>query len=78
MVGLFHQLDGKISLAFLTRFPTPRHARWLSEKRHAAWLHAAHYTRPNTRTPAQLFDHLHHAPAGLPDGPAADAAQATG
>ena len=33
VVGLFHELDGKISLAFLTRFPTPRYARWLSEKR---------------------------------------------
>jgi hypothetical protein len=33
VVGLFHPLDGKISLAFLTRFPTPRHARWLSENR---------------------------------------------
>jgi len=75
VVGLFHQLDGKISLAFLTRFPTPRHARWLSEKRLAAWLHTARYTRPNTRTPAQLLDHLHQAPAGLPDGPAADAAE---
>ena len=76
VVGLFHQLDSKISLAFLTRFPTPRHARWLSEKRLAAWLDAAHYTRPNTRTPAQLFDHLRQAPAGHPDGPAADAAEA--
>ena len=74
-VGLFHELDGKISLAFLTRFPTPRHARWLSEKRLAAWLKAARYTRPNTRTPAQLLEHLQHAPAGLPEGPAADAAQ---
>lgn len=75
VVGLFHELDGKISLAFLTRFPTPRHARWLSEKRLAAWLDAARYTRPNTRTPAQLFDHLRQAPAGLPEGPAADAAE---
>jgi transposase len=76
VVGLFHELDGKISLAFLARFPTPRHARWLSEKRLAAWLHAARYTRPTTRTPQQLLDHLRQAPAGLPEGPAADAAQA--
>lgn len=76
VVGLFHQLDGKISLAFLTRFPTPRHARWLSEKRLAAWLDTARYTRPNTRTPGQLFDHLRDAPAGHPEGPAADAAEA--
>lgn len=52
-----------------------RHARWLSEKRLAAWLNAAHYTRPNTRTPAQLFYHLRQAPAGLPEEPAADAAE---
>ncbi|GAA1860280.1 hypothetical protein GCM10009836_45530 [Pseudonocardia ailaonensis] len=75
VVGLFHQLDGKISLAFLTRFPTPRHARWLSEKRLGAWLKAERYTRPNTRTPAQLFDHLTGAPAGHVDGPATDAGE---
>ncbi len=74
-VGLFHQLDGKIALAFLTRFPTPRHARWLSEKRLATWLSAAHYTRANTRTPQQLMDHLRQSPTGLPDGPATDAAE---
>jgi transposase len=75
VIGLFHALDGKISLAFLARFPTPRHARWLSEKRLAAWLKAAHYTRPTTRTAAQLFAHLTQAPAGHSDGPAADAAE---
>ena len=74
-VGLFHRLDGKIALAFLTRFPTPRHARWLSDKRLAAWLSARRYTRPTTRAPQQLMTHLRQAPAGLPDGPAADAAQ---
>lgn len=74
-VGLFHQLDGKISLAFLTRFPTPRHARWLTETRLAAWLKAQRYTRANTSTPAQLFAHLTDAPAGHRDGPAADAGE---
>jgi hypothetical protein len=74
-VGLFHRLDGKISLKFLTRFPTPRHARWLSEKRLASWLTAARYTRPNTRTPAQLMTHLREAAPGLPDGPATDAGE---
>jgi transposase len=49
-VGLFAHLDAGISLQFLTRFPTARHARWLSEKRLAAWLAAAHSTRSNTRT----------------------------
>lgn len=75
-VGLFHRLDSKISLRFLARFPTPRHARWLSDKRLAAWLTAARYTRPTTRTPAQLMTHLRQAPPGLPDGPATDAAEA--
>ena len=75
-VGLFHALDGKTALAFLTRFPTPRHVRWLSEKRLAAWLQRAGYTRCNARTPAQLFAHLRQAPPGLPEGPATDAAEA--
>ena len=74
-VGLFHELDGKVSLAFLERFPTPSHTSWLSEKRLAAWLRAARYTRSNTRTAAALLTHLRQAPAGLPEGPATDAAQ---
>lgn len=74
-VGLFSDLDGKVSLAFLTRFPTPRHVRWLSEKRLATWLAGVHYTRSNTRTPAALLAHLRQAPAGLVEGPAADAAE---
>jgi transposase len=75
-VGLFHRLDSKISLRFLSRFPTARHARWLSEKRLAAWLTAEHYTRPTTRTPAQLMTHLRQPPPGLPDGPASHAGEA--
>ncbi|WP_226366916.1 IS110 family transposase [Pseudonocardia sp. ICBG162] len=74
-VGLFHELAGTVSLAFLERFPTPRHAAWLSEKRLATWLRSARYTRSNTRTAAQLLDHLRQAPPGHPDGPAADSAQ---
>lgn len=42
--GMFAHLDAGISLAFLTWFPTPQHARWLSEKRLASWLAGAHYT----------------------------------
>jgi hypothetical protein len=38
VVGLFRLLDSMISLAFVTRFPTPRHARWLSSERLAGWL----------------------------------------
>lgn len=74
-VGLFHQLDGGIGLKFLTRFPTPAKARWLSEKRLASWLTAEHYTRPSTRTAEQLMAHLRQAPAGLEEGAAGAAAE---
>jgi transposase len=74
-VGLFHRLDGTVSLMFLARFPTPRHARWLSETRLAAWLSVAKYTRARTRTSAQLMTHLRQSPPGLPDGDAADAGE---
>jgi transposase len=74
-VGLFHRLDGGISLRFLTRFPSPRHAAWLSEKRLAAWLSGAKYTRPSTKTTQQLMAHLRAAPPGLPEGPAAEAGE---
>lgn len=70
-VGLFHQLDGKISLAFLARFPTPRHARWPSEKRLGNWLDAAHYTRPNTRTPTTVRPPVPGPPPGCPTAPPA-------
>jgi transposase len=75
-VGLFHQLDGGISLKFLTRFGSPRQARWLSDKRLAAWLAAAKYSRRGTRSAEQLMGHLRQAPPGLLNGPAADAAEA--
>ena len=74
-VGLFHRLDGGVSLMFLTRFPTARHARSLSETRLAEWLSAAKYTRAKTRTPQQLMAHLHQAPPGLAEGAAADAGE---
>ena len=75
VVGLFHELDSKISLAFLTRFRP--HATPAGSPR-SAWPPG--WTPPTTpdRTPAprpQLFDHLRQAPAGHPDGPAAEAAQ---
>ena len=74
-VGMFHRLDGGIGLKFLARFPTPQHAQWLSEKRLAAWLTAAKYTRASTSTAVQLMTHLRAAPPGLPEGPAAAAGE---
>lgn len=42
-VGLFAELDSPISLTFLTRFPNPTRAAWLTDKRIAAWLRGVGY-----------------------------------
>lgn len=61
-VGLFAELDSPISLAFLTRFPTPDKANWLSTKRLGSWLSANRYCG-RTKT-AVLIERLTSAPAG--------------
>jgi transposase len=61
-VGLFCDLDSPISLAFLTRYPSPTDARGLAQKRLAAFLKAQRYN--NRKTPAQLLERLRSAPAG--------------
>jgi transposase len=61
-VGLFAEIDSPISLAFLTRYPSPVDARGLGEKRLAAFLKAQHYT--NRKTAAQLLERLRCAAAG--------------
>ena len=72
-VGLFAEIDSPISLAFLTRFPNPQRARWLSSKRLAAWLRGVGYS--GRQTPDQLMRHLQAAPLGW-EGPAATAGTA--
>jgi transposase len=71
-VGLFAALDSPISLTFLSRFPSAQRARWLSDKRMAAWLASVGYC--GRQTPTELMAHLKEAPAGL-DGVAAQAAE---
>jgi Transposase len=61
-ISLFCDLDSPISLAFLTRYPSPADARGLGEKRLAAFLKAHRYT--NRKTAAQLLERLRSAPAG--------------
>jgi hypothetical protein len=61
-IGLFAHLDSPISLAFLTRYPSPSDARGLGEKRLAAFLKAHRYN--NRKTAAQLLARLRSAPAG--------------
>src|SRR3954468_18973935 len=62
-VGLFAALDSPISLTFLTRFPSAQRARWLSDKRMAAWPGLGGLLR--RQTSAELMTHLKQAPAGL-------------
>jgi len=69
-VGLFAALDSPISLTFLTRFPSAQRARWLSEKRLAAWLTSVGYS--GRQSAADLMAHLRQAPVGM-DGAAAEA-----
>lgn len=58
-VGLFAELDSPISLSFLTRFPSPARAGWLSERRMTAWLRSVGYC--GRQTPAALMAHLRSA-----------------
>lgn len=47
-VGLFHELDGDMSLRFLTRFDCQDRADWLSPKRLAAYLKGVRYSGHTT------------------------------
>lgn len=61
-IGLFHQLDIPISLAFLRRFPSQEKAAWLSERRMAHWLQTNGYC--GRHTARQMADHLTDAARG--------------
>jgi transposase len=59
---IFADVESPISLAFLTRYPTPAAAGHLGEKRMAAFM--AKHSYCGRRTAAQLLDRLRTAPAG--------------
>ena len=59
---MFLKLDSRISLAFLTRYPSPEDARLLGEKRMTAFLKAHRYPKP--KAAAELLQRLRSAPAG--------------
>jgi transposase len=61
-IGLFNDLDNRISLAFLARYPSPHDARLLGEKRLAGFLKTQNYN--NRKTPAELLGRLRSAAAG--------------
>jgi transposase len=62
-VGLFHQLESRISLAFLRRYPTPQHAARLGEKRVDAFLKKNSY--PGGKSAAELLAKLRSAPESV-------------
>jgi hypothetical protein len=61
-LGLFSDLNSRISLAFLERYPSPAPARGLGEARLAAFLARARYY--GRQKPAQLLSKLRRAPEG--------------
>lgn len=61
--AIFAAVDSPIALAFLARFPAPRDAARLGEKRLAAFLATHSYC--GRRKPADLLQRLRAAPTGL-------------
>jgi transposase len=60
---IFADIDSPIALAFLDRYPTPKSAERLGEKRLAAFLAEHRYS--GRRKPAELLTRLRSAPVGL-------------
>lgn len=61
-VALFAEIDSPIALAFIERYPTPRSAARLGEKRLASFLASEHYC--GRRPVTELLQRLHEAPKG--------------
>jgi transposase len=61
-IGLFSALDSPISLAFLKRYPSPKDAKSLGEKRMQAFLASQHYS--GGKQPSELLAKLRRAPDG--------------
>jgi transposase len=68
---VFAEVDSKVALAFLDRFPTPESARRLGVRRLAAFLAQNRYS--GRRTPEELLTRLHAAAKGLAGEAEADA-----
>jgi len=68
---VFADVTSAISLAFLTRYPTPDHAAHLGEKRMAAFCIKHGYS--GRRTPAELLTRLRAAPTGVSGSTVSDA-----
>jgi transposase len=68
---VFAEVDSKVALAFLVRFPTPESARRLGVKRMAAFLAQHRYS--GRRSAEELLARLRAAPRGLAGAAEADA-----
>jgi transposase len=75
-VGLFHELDGEMSLRFLSRFDCQERADWLSGKRLSAFLKGVRYSGHTTGE--VLHTRLSAAPRGATGDPGAASAHVTG
>lgn len=62
-VAIFADIDSPIALAFVQRYPTPKSAAHLGEKRLANFLATEHYC--GRRSSAALLERLRAAPVGL-------------
>jgi len=69
--AIFADVTSEIALNFLARYPTPGSARGLGEKRLAAFLTKHGYS--GRRPAGELLARLRAAPAGVGDGPEAEA-----
>ncbi len=69
--AIFAEVTSEIALAFLERYPTPGAASSLGEKRLQAFLTKHGYC--GRRPATELLGRLRKAPAGIPDGPEAEA-----
>ena len=74
-VSLFAEIDSRITLRFLARFPSADKAGWLTERRLQAWLQANAYS--GRRTASELMDRLRSAPHGVHGATAAAQAVVT-
>jgi len=59
---VFSEIDSEISLAFLERYPSPRDARRLAEKRLSGFLSGKHYS--GGKSAKELLERLRDAPEG--------------
>ncbi len=75
VIGLFRDIDSKITVQFLTRFPSQDKADWLSRVRLGNWLRSVGYN--HLADLERLWTHLHDAPGGTRGPQAAPRVQIT-